>query len=119
MVRAFDERIDRYPGEAAHDATGVGDVVGDFSYSGAHGNVMAGRRRLDLVDRYIAAVENDEYRCPRIKSMMKEHEYVTLEDLMTGGKGHMPDTISAMANLHSRVGAASEEDDSPIGGYRG
>jgi hypothetical protein len=30
MVQQFDERLERYPGKAAHDATGVGDVVDDY-----------------------------------------------------------------------------------------
>ena len=100
MIGRFDKRIERYPGEAAHDATGVGDVVEDFVDMAEMAQddlvqpvVMVGRRRRDLLTEYIAAIENDKVKAPKIKYMYNEHKYADVDALF--GQGHLPDTISA------------------------
>jgi hypothetical protein len=100
MVNRFDERIARFNGSAAHDATGIGDVVAGYMKTpGAQGVVMVGRDRQDLLSNYIAAVERDEFEAPFIKWDEKEHRLASVDDVY--GSGHLPDTISAAALAYS------------------
>jgi hypothetical protein len=55
MVRAFDDRVDRYGGQACHDATGLGTVIDDYMKSDAEGVVMTGKDRDALFTDYILA----------------------------------------------------------------
>lgn len=96
MVKAYDERMDRYGGKGVYDSTGLGDVVGDLLESEAQGILMVGRTRQDMFSDYISAIENNRIRSPRIDFMYNEHKYVTLEDLYKPS-GHPPDTFVAGA----------------------
>lgn len=95
MVSIFDDRLSRYPGVAAHDATGLGDVVDDLVTSEAEGVKLVGRARADLLSDYIKAIENGELEAPRIEHAYGEHKYATLNDIY--GSGHLPDSICAGA----------------------
>jgi hypothetical protein len=104
MVRAFDDRVDRYGGAACHDATGLGTVIDDYMKSDAEGVVMTGKDRDALFTDYILAIEKGEIECPFITFMEGEHKYATVDDLY--GSGHPPDTIvaGAMAYRASKEG---------------
>jgi hypothetical protein len=103
MVQKLDDRIQRYPGEAAHDYTGVGRV-GEFLDSGNVEDVtMVGRVREDLFRDYIWAVEHGEFTARRIRRLYDQHKYVRNIDLFTRHnagegvkKGHPPDGFVAM-----------------------
>lgn len=102
MVKALDDRIARYPGECAHDYTGVGRV-GEFMESGNVEDVtMVGRVREDLFRDYIWAVEHGEIRAKRVNRLYQQHKYVRNIDLFAGRhiegvkKGHPPDGFVAM-----------------------
>jgi hypothetical protein len=96
MVERFDARAARFRGAAAHDATGIGDVVaGYMKTAGARGVIMAGRDRQDLLSNYVSAIERGEIEAPFIKWMEKEHRLASVDDLY--GSGHLPDTIAAGA----------------------
>lgn len=95
MVEVFDERIRRYPGPAAHDATGLGDVVDDLLTTEAQGVKLVGRSRADLLSDYVKAIEAGEVEGPRIEHAYGEHKYARLADLY--GSGHLPDSICSGA----------------------
>lgn len=95
MVEILDARNARYPGLAAHDSTGLGDVVDDLLTTEAQGVKLVGRARADLLSDYIKAIENGELDAPRIEHPYGEHKYATLNDIY--GSGHLPDSICAGA----------------------
>lgn len=95
MIAKFDARVAKYPGAACHDATGLGDVVGDYQEADARGVVLAGQTRGDVFTKYIAAIEDRAIVSAKIKYCEGEHRYCTNEDL-TGG-GHPPDSFVAGA----------------------
>lgn len=98
MVGRYDERLERYPGHATHDGTGLGDVVDGYLIGGADAFVMTGRARTDLLSNYIGAIERGEVIAPMVKFMHGEHKYASVEDVYGGGtKAHLPDSIAAGA----------------------
>lgn len=102
MIERFEKRVKRYPGKAAHDGTGLGDVVaGMMKGSRAEAVILAGRERYDLLSEYVKAVEAGEYKAPRLNLMYGEHRYASVEDLFKSSSGgHLPDTVCAMALAH-------------------
>lgn len=99
MVRDVDVRMKQYGGFLVHDATGVGDVVHDYleyDETKTKGVGLRGRDRELIFSDYIAAIENDELKAPRIEYAYGEHRYVTTEDLYST-KGHPPDSFIAGA----------------------
>jgi hypothetical protein len=95
MVGKFDARVKSYPGPAAHDATGIGDVIHGYSKCGAEGVVLRGRERDELFAGHIQSIEHGERTAPRIDFAYGEHKYVTNDDLY--GAGHPPDSFVAGA----------------------
>lgn len=95
MVGKFEERLRQYPGAAAHDGTGLGDVVDSYLIQPAISVLMVGRARSDLLSNYIAAVERQELESPDIEFLRNEHRYASVDDVY--GSGHLPDSIAAMA----------------------
>lgn len=95
MIAKFDERVAKYKGPACHDATGLGDVVGDYQKADARGVVLTGQTRSDVFTKYIAAIENKTIESAAISYCEGEHRYCTNEDLM--GSGHPPDSFVAGA----------------------
>ena len=98
MVADLDRVLDEYGGLCAHDATGIGNVVDDLIKTERHRVrpiVLRGRDRETTFTEYIAGIEQDALRCPRIEYAYNEHKYVTQADLY--GSGHPPDTFIAGA----------------------
>lgn len=98
MVADLDRILDDYGGLCAHDATGIGNVVDDLIKTERHRVrpiVLRGRDRETTFTEYIAGIEQDALRCPRIEYAYNEHKYVTQADLY--GSGHPPDTFIAGA----------------------
>jgi hypothetical protein len=105
MIEKFNQRVERFPGPAAHDATGLGDVVDDYQTTDAEGVKLVGRVRTDVFSQYITAIEGDVIRSPKIKYCEGEHRFATNDDLYGGG--HPPDSFVAGAMAYR---AASIED---------
>jgi hypothetical protein len=102
MVQRFEERIQRYGGDAAHDGTGLGDVVDGYLTTPAEKVLLVGRTRSDLLSNYVNLVEKGGIVAPMITYPYREHLYASLSDLY--GSGHLPDTICAMALATKGVG---------------
>jgi hypothetical protein len=111
MVRKLEDRLARYRPTVdgrrrprvltvAHDATGLGDVIDDYvdvviEQARPDGIKLVGDRRRGIFSDYIAAIEDDAVRYPRIKFAFDEHRYATMDELY--GSGHPPDTFVAGA----------------------
>lgn len=101
MVARLNERIKLYPGTVAHDATGIGTVVGD--YIDAEGSTlidftMVGQQRADMLSEYISYVEHDGIDCPRIEWAYGEHKFGTYAQVFKpDSANHTPDSIVAFA----------------------
>lgn len=93
MVEALDEQIEHYDSFACHDATGLGDVVADYLRNPVEDVIMVGRTRRDMLSNFIASIERDEIRAPRIEFMYNQYRYASVDDLF--GQGHLPDSLSA------------------------
>jgi hypothetical protein len=95
MIAKFDARVEKYKGQACHDATGIGDVVAGFLSVDAEAVILTGQDRADIFTQYIAAIENGSIESPYIKYCEGEHKYCTNDDLR--GAGHPPDSVVAGA----------------------
>ena len=95
MIRRFNERVQKYGGEACHDKTGVGNMVDDYLTVPAEGIVLTGQQRADVFTDYIALIENGGIISPVIHYAEGEHRYCTNNDL--SGSGHPPDSFVAGA----------------------
>lgn len=104
MVAKAEERLRRYGGGFAHDATGLGNVISDYfdpdlrrRYNRVFADYVmgSGRARMDLFSNYISAIENGSISYPRISAAYRDHKYVTWDDLF--GSGHPPDSVVAGA----------------------
>jgi len=96
MVRMFEERLHAYGNcVAAHDGTGLGDVIDGYLNVECDKTVLVGRERADVFSEYIAAIERKEIKSPIFALMEQEHRYASVDDLY--GRGHPPDTFVAGA----------------------
>jgi len=114
MIGKFESRMQRYKGKAAHDATGIGDVVRGYMRTTARDVMMVGRDRAELLSRYISACEHGEVVYPHIQFAYGEHKYASQEDVFSSGSTHhLPDSISAGAlawSTHRAAGIAQAKD---------
>lgn len=94
-----------YGGRLVHDETGVGAFAHDeirsqvtsAEFARVTGVVMSGGRERDaFYTEYIAAIEHDDIRYPRVKWAYDEHRYCTANALYTN-KEHTPDSVVAGA----------------------
>lgn len=115
-----------YGDRFVHDRTGVGEFAHDEirsqvtsgEFSKVKGVVMGGGRDRDaFYNDYIAAIEHDDFRYPRITFAYDEHKYVTPEALFTS-KEHAPDSVVAGALAWSQR-KKSITMVTPAGGVRG
>jgi len=108
MIAKFDARVQKYPGPSCHDATGLGDVVGDYQAVNAEGVILTGQTRADVFTKYIAAIENQTILSPAIRYCESEHRYCTNDDL--SGSGHPPDSFVAGAMAFKAASIKEIED---------
>ena len=99
MVSRHDERLRRYPGMGAHDATGIGDVINDYLEEASNGITLSGKVRATILTDYTLAIESGKLEAPFIRYMHREHKFAKTEDLWASrsGSGHLPDTVCAGA----------------------
>lgn len=104
MIAQLDERMRQFLGVAAHDGEGIGNVIDDFVEE--RGEYMEavrlrGKKRQEVFDEYIVAIENGEVESPFIQWAYDEHLDCTQHDLT---KGHPPDSfIAAALAYHART----------------
>lgn len=103
MAGMFNDVLRRYANVvAAHDGTGIGNVVNDLIDERALKFIMSGRKRSDMLVDYISAVEQGRYRLPVGCTLLSAHKATTVEDVYAPGKwnGHLPDEVAACALAH-------------------
>ena len=106
MAEMFNEVMRRYVNVvAAHDGTGIGNVVNDLIDERAVKFLMVGRQRSEMLVRYISAVEQGQYVLPANTPVFAAHKATTVEDVYAPGKwnGHLPDEVAAFALGHHAV----------------
>lgn len=96
ILQAFERQTGRYPGEAAHDATGGGNYIDDFLADPVEAVVMVGMTRKDLFTNYFVAIEHEMIVAPRIVPLYRQHKFVRNDDIWRPG-GHPPDGVVACA----------------------
>jgi hypothetical protein len=115
MIARFEQRLQRYPGKARHDGTGLGNVIDDHLTQPAEAVILVGKVRSNLFSNYVNAVEKGALVAPLIRWMRDEHLYCVVDDLY--GRGHPPDSLVAAAlgaeGLVTPVHAAVWLDDDP------
>lgn len=95
MADRLNDRLERFPGRATHDATGLGDVVSDLIDNSVEDFTLVGRKRDALLAEYIKAIEHQEIVSPFITTIYNEHKFAGVDDVF--GSGHLPDSICALA----------------------
>jgi hypothetical protein len=109
MIERLMARVRRYPGDAFHDATGVGTYHADQFTEVVDDYLMVGKKRDDLFTNYITAIERGECRAPRLISGYHAHKYVRNKDLYSAREaqesgtpaGHPPDAFVAGAMAYA------------------
>ena len=116
MIKMFNDTLNRYQAVAAHDGTGIGNVVNDLIDERAHKIVMVGRARTELLVEYISAVEQGLYVMPSNTPAFDSHKATTVEEVYAPGKwnSHLADDVAAFAIMHD---AASKQ--APPAGMEG
>jgi hypothetical protein len=98
MVEYYKQLMKKFQADGIHDATGLGGVVADLLDDRVRNFLMTGAQRDNMLSEYVAAVENDKVRAPRIDSIYKGHLYCSTEDLYSRGKEfHLPDEVCSSA----------------------
>jgi hypothetical protein len=98
MIGMFNTLQTAYRAVGIHDATGLGGVVADLIDSKSWGFMMTGAKRDDMLSEFVAAVENDRVRAPRIKTFYNAVKFCRDEDLYSrDGKYHLPDEVCSAA----------------------
>lgn len=98
MIEYYNKLMRKYNAEGIHDATGLGNVVGDYLDTRVRGFLMTGAQRDNMLTEYVAAVENDKVRAARIPSIYKNHLYCSVEAMYSRGKEfHLPDEVCSAA----------------------
>lgn len=96
MVEKLNARVEKYPGQSSHDATGLGKVVTDYLTVASEPFDFVGKQRTDLISGYLLALEHGKIVHPVIDLMESEHKFADNEALFSPTK-HLPDTIAAAA----------------------
>lgn len=99
IEQAIEWQVKAYPGVLVYDEGGMGTDFGDRLTCRSVGFSLTGLKRTNLFRAWITALENGEFKAPRIDYAHQEHKFVTFGDLFGRGedKGHPPDTFVAAA----------------------
>ena len=102
MIGYFNDAMKRYNAVAAHDGTGIGNVVNDLIDERALKFVMSGRKRTDMLVEYITAIEQGLYRLPSNTPSFDAHKATTVEEVYAPGRwnSHLADDVAAFAICH-------------------
>lgn len=111
MIERFDSQVREYGDcPAAHDATGLGDVVDAYIEADAEAVNFsgAGSLRRGIINGVIRAIESGEIVSPMIATLYQDCKYATNDDLW--GNGHLPDGLCALALAYRALqfGASTE-----------
>lgn len=99
MTKQYNDLMKRYRcTEAIHDGTGVGNMVSDYIDGRAQAFIMSGHQRSEMLNDYVAAVENGKVIAPRVPDFYRAHLFCVTGDLFSSAKEfHLPDEVCSMA----------------------
>jgi len=102
MAAMFNDILNKYQAVAAHDGTGIGNVINDYIDERAIKFVMSGRARTEMLVDYINAVEKGVYRLPANTPAFDAHKGTTVEEVYAPGRwnSHLSDDVAAFALAH-------------------
>lgn len=102
MIKMFNDTMRDYQAVAAHDATGIGNVVNDLIDERVMKFTMTGGKRGAMLVDYISAVEQLRYRLPANTPAFNAHKSATQDDVygQANWKAHLPDDVAAFALAH-------------------
>jgi hypothetical protein len=102
MIEAFNRVTSEYQAMAAHDATGIGNVVHDMVDERVIKFTMSGPKRTEMLTNYVTAIERGKYRLPRNTPAYNQHKSTTVEEVygQGGWKSHLSDDVCAFALAH-------------------
>lgn len=105
MAEMFNTVLNNYQAVAAHDGTGIGNVVNDLIDERARKIVMVGRARTTMLVEYISAIEQGLYRLPANTPAFDAHKATTVEEVYAPGRwnSHLADDVAAFAIMHDAV----------------
>jgi len=105
MIGYFNDTVNKYNAVAAHDGTGIGNVVNDLVDERAIKFLMVGRQRTEMLVNYITAVEKGKYSLPRNCPAFDAHKATTVQEVYAPGKwnSHLSDFVAAFALAHYAV----------------
>ena len=103
MAAMFNDALMKYQAVAAHDGTGIGNVINDYIDERAHKVLMVGRGRTELLVDYINAVEKGVYRLPANTPAFDAHKGTTVDEVYAPGKwnSHLSDFVAAFSIMHN------------------
>ena len=94
MAKRFENRVRRFFGQSAHDATGVGNAVNDFLNIPGLLDYKT-RSKADLFMGLVVAIQEHEIVSPNIPLFKAALETLRNKDIF--GSGHAPDGVVALA----------------------
>ena len=103
MAAMFNDALMKYQAVAAHDGTGIGNVINDYIDERAHKVLMVGRGRTELLVDYINAVEKGVYRLPANTPAFDAHKGTTVDEVYAPGKwnSHLSNYVAAFSIMHN------------------
>lgn len=95
MVLKYDEILKNFPGPAAHDCTGMSQIVDEIVESQSHAINFSNKRLLEnLMNKFISCVQDRKIKMPKIAFLEKELRYLTYEQAY--GSKHLPDSVASI-----------------------
>lgn len=108
MIGYFNKAINRYNARAAHDATGLGNVVNDYTDVRAERFIMTGEKRSGMLSTYVSDIENGAWIFPKIKKAYEEMKFCQVGDLYSSASAfHLPDSVCAGALMNRMANRAA------------
>lgn len=95
MVEKYDQILCDYPGPAAHDATGMSQIVSEIVQNQSTPINFSNKKLVEtLMNKFISCVQQRKLKMPKIKFLENELKYLTYEQAY--GNRHLPDSMASL-----------------------
>lgn len=95
MVEKYDQILCDYPGPAAHDATGMSQIVSEIVQNQSTPINFSNKKLVEtLMNKFISCVQQRKLKMPKIKFLESELKYLTYEQAY--GNRHLPDSMASL-----------------------
>lgn len=104
MIGWFNAAISKYRASASHDATGLGNVIEDYTDIRARAFTMTGEKRDAMLSEFVSDLENGLWRFPKIPSAYIAHLYAQVGDFYSRREiYHLPDECCAFGLMNHQA----------------